>query len=158
MTRLVSPRGREIMALSSKLAMTSLGLKLMLSEVLEGVEDCFAFACGSRTPWPPIPGLHIKDHGHVTMPITQADTLAMVTRSKKSAFGKGTKTMIDEAVRKTWELDSNQFSLDNPDWNSFVTSLLPRICSQFGINAVDSVRAELYKLLIYEAGAFFKPH
>jgi len=32
----------------------------------------------------------------------------------------GDQTMVDDSVRKTWELDHTQFRLSNPRWQAFL--------------------------------------
>lgn len=73
---------------------------------------------------------------------------------------KAEETIIDTSVRKTWELNSDQFELRNPQWTSYINDITARAISELGFisNNVDAVQAELYKLLIYEKGAMFKLH
>lgn len=64
-------------------------------------------------------------------------------------------TVVDTSVRKTWELDHTQFALANPAWQAYVASLLDDAAQSL---AMSEVRAEPYKLLLYEEGSFFKRH
>lgn len=63
--------------------------------------------------------------------------------------------MVDTSVRHTWELDHTQFKLANPRWSAYVDSLLAEAVRCLGI---QKMRAEPYKLLLYEEGSFFKRH
>lgn len=44
----------------------------------------------------------------------------------------------------------------SPQWESTISAACKLVAQQLGITA--PVRAELYKVLIYEKGAMFKPH
>lgn len=59
-------------------------------------------------------------------------------------------------MRKTWELNHDQFSL-SPEWQGYVNTITKRACYELGVSG-DAVTAELYKMLLYEKGAMFKPH
>lgn len=63
--------------------------------------------------------------------------------------------MVDTSVRKTWELDHSQFKIANPRWQDYLDSLVTNVKEALGIKGV---RAEPYKLLLYEEGSFFKRH
>jgi 2OG-Fe(II) oxygenase superfamily len=66
---------------------------------------------------------------------------------------------VDESVRRSWELNTDQFSLKNPAWNGQIDKLLQEAVSDLGLMARPTeIKAELYKLLVYEEGAFFLPH
>ncbi|KAI0697070.1 hypothetical protein C8T65DRAFT_529747, partial [Cerioporus squamosus] len=71
-------------------------------------------------------------------------------------FGKGTETVLDETYRKAWKMDPENFKtgLDVDDCglvDTVQTGLLPD-------QPLRNIRAELYKLNVYDEGAFFKPH
>ncbi|KAF4912284.1 hypothetical protein CGCF415_v003828 [Colletotrichum fructicola] len=74
------------------------------------------------------PGLHV------------ADARSLIEKARQAPFGKGSDTVVDTAVRNTWELDPTQFELRSPNWTGVINTLY------------------LYKLLIYEKGAMFKAH
>ncbi|KAI9372949.1 hypothetical protein BJX61DRAFT_542237 [Aspergillus egyptiacus] len=66
---------------------------------------------------------------------------------------------VDESVRKTWELDAEQFTIRNPKWQSQIHDFLKQVILDLGLSAnPEEVQAELYKLLVYDEGAFFLPH
>ncbi|EXJ91766.1 hypothetical protein A1O3_00316 [Capronia epimyces CBS 606.96] len=80
-------------------------------------------------------------------------------RARQSPFGKGAETVVDTSVRKSWQLDPTQFSLRNPKWKAMMDQILQKVDTGLHLHCgAESVSAELYKLLLYEEGAFFKPH
>lgn len=70
----------------------------------------------------------------------------------------GSETIIDENVRKTWELNPDQFEISNPAWQSVVVKLAAQATQELGCAPGMPTRVNLYKLLLYEEGAMFKPH
>ena len=76
-----------------------------------------------------------------------------------SPFGKGEETLVEAAVSSSWELDSSEFQLSNLAWQPFVQNTVTEVYGKLGLSyGRENVKAELYKLLIYEEGAFFKSH
>ena len=56
------------------------------------------------------PGLHIEGIGNVGMPISDHDAQRIITMSRQAPFGKGSRTIVDTSVRKTWELTRETLS------------------------------------------------
>lgn len=109
----------------------------------------------------PNPGLKIKDVGIVGLPLSSdgADTLKRA--SHRAPFGKGTETVVDENVRKTWQINAADISFANTRWDEWVQKRV--MLMAFDTLAIlptsrEHLRAELYKLLLYEQDAHFKPH
>jgi hypothetical protein len=94
--------------------------------------------------------------GLIGLPLSTRDAKAIAGKCKQAPFGKGDQTFVDETVRKTWELDSNEFSCSNPEWNSYLEELAGQKMQDLGVQIVG--HAQPYKLLLYEEGAFFKAH
>jgi hypothetical protein len=86
------------------------------------------------------PGLHINGLGTVGLPLSVRDAQAIAFICKKSPFGRGDQTLIDECVRKTWELDASEVQLLNPEWITFLDQILVESVSALGVRV--STRAE----------------
>ncbi|KAK5257071.1 hypothetical protein LTR16_001675 [Cryomyces antarcticus] len=108
-------------------------------------------------PNPVQPGLYIEGIGIVGLPLGERDAKAIIQASHQAPFGKGNETLVDVTVRKTWELNADQFQLRNPAWSKFLQKILDNTAEALGVH-VSGLRAELYKLLLYEEGAMFKLH
>ena len=104
----------------------------------------------------PNPGLHVQGLGIVGLPLSDRDAKAIAALCRKSPFGRGDETVVDETVRKTWELDASQVSCRNPAWIPFEKTLADQVITDIGVQV--TALAQPYKLLLYEEGAFFKPH
>ncbi|KAL2035954.1 hypothetical protein VTO58DRAFT_101872 [Aureobasidium pullulans] len=92
----------------------------------------------------------------IEAPLGLQDAQKPINAARQAPFGKGEKTIVDTTFRNTWELDPSQFSLSK-NWQSYVDSLMRSACDGLGVKTND-VRVELYKMLLYEKGAMFKPH
>jgi hypothetical protein len=105
------------------------------------------------------PGLNVNGIGIIGLPLSEHYAKELIKVSHQAPFGKGSQTIVDTTVRKTWELSPDQFELRNPAWQKTVQNIVAFVCKLFGIQAASSdVKAELYKMLLYETGAMFKPH
>lgn len=49
-----------------------------------------------------IPGLHVPGIGAIGLPISTENAKAMIQSSRMSPYGKGTETLVNESVRKSW--------------------------------------------------------
>ena len=105
------------------------------------------------------PGLFVKGLGGIGLPLSEHDAQRLAGSCHQAPFGKGSETVIDTSVRNTWELNSTQFELQNPAWPETLNEIVTKTADGLGIVlGAASIRAELYKLLLYEEGAFFDRH
>ncbi|KAL3705144.1 hypothetical protein TMatcc_008816 [Talaromyces marneffei ATCC 18224] len=88
-----------------------------------------------------IPGLHVPGIGAIGLPISTENAKAMIQSSWMSPYGKGTETL-------------------NPRWETQLNIFRDQAVTGLGLTTAkpEEVKMELYKLLIYEEGAFFLPH
>lgn len=71
-----------------------------------------------------LPGLEV---GGTPIPLplaTPRDADVIRKACHQAPFGRGNKTVVDESVRKTWEIGCEGFKLSNPLWPSFVKAIL----------------------------------
>lgn len=93
------------------------------------------------------------------MPLSEHDAKVIISKSKQSPFGKGNETRVDTSVRRSWELDATQILTRNPLWDATMRDLITTVHKDLALTCgAQDVSAQLYKLLLYEPGAFFKPH
>ncbi|XXG93892.1 hypothetical protein Hte_000141 [Hypoxylon texense] len=102
------------------------------------------------------PEIFVEDVGQIHLPLSEAQARQLIEKSHQAPFGKGSDTIIDTSVRKTWELNPSQFELRGASWQSELDAILSIVRDQLGITA--PITAKLYKMLIYEEGAMFKAH
>jgi hypothetical protein len=130
--------------------------KIDLRDCLDSVEHSGTFSSSATTGLYVNPGLRVESIGTIGLPLSTRDALSIASVCKQSPFGKGDETVIDESVRKTWELNTNEFKCCNPAWQPFLDKLTQHAFKDLGLQVAAIARP--YKLLLYEEGAFFKAH
>ena len=102
------------------------------------------------------PGLVVEGLGPVRVPLKRGMTKPLISVCQLAPYGKGTETLVDTRVRKTYELDPQKFLLGKA-WNAAIAEATRTVAAPLGLPA-DRLEASLYKLLVYEKGGFFLPH
>lgn len=123
-------------------------LREQLQACLDGTQRVGKFFLCTSFPEHVSPGLSIKNTGAVGLPLSHRDAQAIAEVCRKSPFGKKDKTVIDESVRKTWELDATEFECRNPKWTPYLDRLAQKAMQDLGVEG--DVMAQPYKLLLYE--------
>lgn len=131
-------------------------VKEVMLSALQSIQASGSFAAFHSLDYPPPVDLWVRDIGHVTMPLTKTAATQVIAQCRQAPYGKGSETLVDTSVRNTWELDPSRFELRGPSWRPFLNAIEARVAEDLGIR--QPIIAELYKMLIYEEGAMFKPH
>lgn len=133
-------------------------IKNQIKQALTDVTSAGTFACFSPGSGFTNPGLSVNGLGPVGLPLSDRDAAAIKGVCHQSAFGKGPETVVDTSVRRTWELDANQFMIRNPEWEGLLQNTVKSVVRSLDCACgPDNVVAIPYKLLLYEEGAFFSP-
>ncbi len=144
---------------SSALVIDREELRSMLEKVLNSVQSFGTFAIFEHLSNPPNPGICLKNGGSIGLPLSDRDAEVITAASHAAPFGKGEQTIVDTNVRRTWEISPTDFEIRNPAWNNFVESVVEKVSAGLEVEPTGKgVSAELYKMLLYEQGAMFKPH
>lgn len=123
------------------------------------VDDIGCFATSGLLPDAANPGLQMHGVGSIELPLSEHDACQIKKKCHQAPFGKGTETIVDTNVRSTWELNPNAFDLSNPAWKVHLEQTLENVKTSLGFGEeTRDIHAELYKLLLYEQGAFFEKH
>lgn len=105
------------------------------------------------------PGLHIDNVGNISLPLQSSDAKKIMATSRQAPFGRGSRTIVDISFRNTKELDIDHFRLRNPAWEQYLQDIIKVLGAGLGFpESPAGIQAKLYKLLLYEKGAFFRPH
>lgn len=126
-----------------------------LCHALDQINSTGSFASARALPSMD-PCLVVGDIGKIDLPLQEHQARQIIDKCRQAPYGKGDQTIVDTSVRNTWELDSSQFEMQNPKWRTFLAAIVSHVGKDLGINA--PIRAELYKMLVYEQGAMFKAH
>lgn len=134
-------------------------IKKQLLEALNKIQPRGDFATFHSIEGDCNPGLYVQNIGTIDLPLSPHDATVIIDACHRSPFGKESQTLVDTSVRKCWELDATQYELRNPKWQHQLRSILTNAAEGLGVFAPPgNIRAERYKLLIYEEGAFFLAH
>ena len=107
----------------------------------------------------PLPGLSIhglSDPAVLGLPLCGSQATAVKDACTLAPYGKGTETLVDTTVQRTWQLNPDQFTIRNSKWLTSLSDLVEKIKEELGCQSSTLVHCELYKLLLYEAGGLFK--
>lgn len=105
----------------------------------------------------PLPRLEIERLGTVSFPVPQQQAKALAKLCERAPYGRGRETLVDTRVRKVWQLAPSKLRLGGKAWPCTLDRILATVTEGLGCGSAN-VRAELYKLLVYDRGSFFKPH
>lgn len=131
------------------------------TEVLASVVDLLASVdrpgdwCASGTRETPTPRIDVDGVGPLSFPIPPAQARELVALAEPAPYGRGGETLLDPAVRRVWQLRADRVH-PGSRWDGLVDAILHEAAGGLGVDG--SVRAELYKLLVYEPGCFFVEH
>lgn len=134
-------------------------LKSLVLDRISGVHSAGSFATFGHFENFVQPGIFVEEIGTIRLPLSSQDAQSLIRASRPAPFGKGNQTLVDETVRKTWEIDGSKVSFSNKAWHGWLEGVVRTAAEDLGVaGGPNSVRAELYKMLLYEQGAMFKPH
>ena len=132
-----------------------------LYDALDNIGDT-QFAAFGAVPDFVDPQLIVDPCGPIKFPLNDVDASRIIAASHQAPFGKGERTIIDTSVRRTWELNRDQFTIRNsPGFDAVVSRAVEAACTRMGIMGQPGqqrINAHLYKMLLYEKGALFRPH
>jgi predicted 2-oxoglutarate/Fe(II)-dependent dioxygenase YbiX len=100
--------------------------------------------------------LQVEGIGPIAMPLLPAQAEQLVALAEQAPYGRGPETLVDTEVRRTWQLDATKLLLSGRRWAEDLEQAVRQV--KTGLGAHGTIEAELYKLLIYDAGSFFVSH
>ncbi|ETI35837.1 hypothetical protein F443_17902 [Phytophthora nicotianae P1569] len=112
---------------------------------------------GQADTLPAVPGLFVREVGDISVPLCAEQAEKLIAQCDKSPFGRKLDTMMDETVRKSWQLAPDQVEIKNPLWQTGMEKLSESIAGRLGYKGI-SMQCKLYKLLVYGEGGHFKKH
>ena len=108
----------------------------------------------------PLDALHlaVDGVGPVRLPVRPAPARKLCEVARPAHFGHREETILDPAVRDTWEISPELLSLGGPSWAPALEGALSELADELGVPAGSRLEAELHALLVYGPGQFFVPH
>ncbi|KAG7377430.1 hypothetical protein PHYBOEH_000877 [Phytophthora boehmeriae] len=138
------PKGTSCLQINKALART------------EKIAGEFTFG-GPADSLPATSGLFVKEFGPVPLPLHEDVANKLIAVCEKSPFGRKKETLVDDKVRKSWQLDASQVELKNPLWEDGLAKLSSTIAERLGYKDVP-LQCKLYKMLVYAEGGHFAKH
>eukprot|EP01133_Synstelium_polycarpum_P002442 gene2442-2777_t len=125
-----------------------------LKPLLDGVESSGSHYSEGTQPVSDMT-VEVKKVTKLSLPVTDDQVKLLVASAVRAPYGKGTETIVDTEVRKVWQIDAKQVKLGAID--TVMPPILETVASDLGM-AGQKIKANLYKMLVYDEGAFFLPH
>jgi hypothetical protein len=156
----MASRSDEDESTSSLGSLTGTGVKTKIRSALDSLDSAGSFASFGNIKALIDPRVCVDGLGHIKFPLTEESAQSLIKTCHRSPFGNGEKTIIDTSVRRTWELNNDQFRIENPEWKKELDKIKTKALNELGLNDSDvhETEAQLYKMLLYEKGAMFKAH
>ncbi len=133
-----------------------------MSDLATALAQCLArvqrpgdfYATGTFDLHPP--RLEVEGVGAIALPLLSMQAEQIKSIAEQAPYGRGTETLVDTRVRRTWQLDAARVQITGRRWAEDLAAVVTRVAAAFGVTG--RVEAELYKLLVYEEGSFFLSH
>ncbi|HSV45349.1 MAG TPA: 2OG-Fe(II) oxygenase [Ramlibacter sp.] len=127
-----------------------------LESLLAGVKRPGDFCVYGALPLP-MPMVQVDGVGLLSFPLPQAQLEALTATAERAPYGRGEQTVADTSVRRVWQIDAARVRISGKSWSQSLGRVLAE--TGRGLGCEDAaIRAELYKLLIYDPGGFFLAH
>lgn len=127
-----------------------------LETLLKGVNRAGDFFA-TGTAEIPMPRLEIEGAGVLSFPVPESQIQEVIRQATRAPYGRGEATILDESVRKVWQLPAERVHLGGKSWTASFDGILKQVVAGLGCQGMK-VAAELYKLLVYDPGGFFLAH
>lgn len=102
-----------------------------------------------------IPKIDVDGVGPLSFPVPAEQAEKLVGIAERAPYGRGGQTRVDPAVRRVWQLPAERVHA-GPRWGKTLDTIVEAATRGLGVQG--TVRAELYKLLVYDTGSFFLEH
>jgi 2OG-Fe(II) oxygenase superfamily len=134
-----------------------------LRDLLDEVEPLGTYATTGHLSPSFLPVISVEGVGTLGFPLSRYCLEPLKSAATKAPYGKGTETIVDEKVRKAWQIDPSKVSFGGSTlWSDYVDGALRQACCELGISdqrfKKTGIHATLYKMLLYETGGHFAPH
>jgi len=128
----------------------------LILKALKNIQSSGSFCCKLDFPFTDL-DLDVKSAGRLSFPLNRKTAAALIKEASAAKYGLRDQTLLDKNVRNAWEISKTKLKTGQ-NWQNSLRSLLDRIQEKLGLPDHLSLVAQLYNLLIYEPGQFFKYH
>jgi predicted 2-oxoglutarate/Fe(II)-dependent dioxygenase YbiX len=102
------------------------------------------------------PQLNVAGVGPIALPLLPVQAQQLIAVAEQAPYGRGEATLVDTAVRRTWQIDPERVQISGRHWEQTLADIVARATA--GLGVTGPVVADLYKLLVYDSGSFFVSH
>lgn len=103
-----------------------------------------------------VPLTEVDSVGPIALPVLPAQAAQLIAVAERAPYGRGADTLVDNAVRRTWQIGADRVHIKGRHWNAMLEGVVEMAST--GLGAGAGVEAELHKLLVYDEGSFFVEH
>lgn len=101
--------------------------------------------------------LDVRGVGPIELPVTEHQARMMCQVGRPARYGRGEQTLLDPAVRDTWEIPKSRVKIDKRRFDQTLVPVVDKLGGDLGLPA-GRLRAELHSVLVYAPGQFFVQH
>ncbi|KAH0545386.1 hypothetical protein FGG08_000527 [Glutinoglossum americanum] len=130
-------------------------IKQKLRKSLAKIDSIRSFATYDTFLDAPNPRIFIKDIGDIGLPLAEQGA-HLIIRASLQGFGDDWSKAAIASVKRIKELNPEKFELQNPAWQRTLEEITGKIALDIGVDT-PTIRAELYKLSLYQRGAKLRP-
>jgi predicted 2-oxoglutarate/Fe(II)-dependent dioxygenase YbiX len=102
------------------------------------------------------PRLEVAGVGPIALPLLPVQAQQLIAVAEQAPYGLGETTLVDTAVRRTWQIDHERVQIGGQHWEGTLADIVAQATAGLGVSG--PVVADLYKLLVYDTGSFFVNH
>ena len=79
------------------------------------------------------PQLEVEGVGPIALPFLSLQAKQLIEAAERAPFGRGEQTVVDTAVRRTWQIGPNQVRIQGRGWARTLAAILTRVCDGLGV-------------------------
>lgn len=110
-------------------------MKGLVETLNRAVRSGDSWADGEAAEMPKMLGLEVKRFGPVSLPLVDPQASELIKMCKRAPYGRNTHTLVDRAVRDSYQLDPDQVSITNPEWKVKLERLVAHVAQTLGCQA-----------------------
>ncbi|MGH9075312.1 MAG: 2OG-Fe(II) oxygenase, partial [Acidimicrobiales bacterium] len=102
--------------------------------------------------------LEVRGLGPLVLPVTDEQARRLCSLGRPAPYGRGEQTLVDAAVRDTWEIPKARVKIDKRRWADTLEHVLERLGRDLSLPDGRQLEAQLHSMLVYAPGQFFLRH
>jgi len=92
----------------------------------------------------PMPKVEVEGVGVLSFPVPPIQIAELIRQATRAPYGRGEATILDESVRKVWQLPPEKVRLGGKSWAVSFDGIIQQVIAGLGCEG-KAVCAELYK-------------